>query len=532
MNTINTIARDIDAIPAKIGHTDLVGRAGSNVSRPRVVFQGNIYDGTLGHASNPFDAIDGIKDAIFSEFEQVGRKQTYEGYTFDEVSVALAAVLNRSDAGVPQPISNDPTIQPATRIIDAGYDWKTGQMRTIVVPQGEMSLPGFRTLDPKKWQPSMRVSSNTSGVPILVANVLRCDQDAVEGIFGFVRDWVRRNSIYVGQVVDVNFNFVKLTDFKPQNVALTDTLRSKIELFVTGPLQYDTALDERGLPRKTGLFLYGPPGGGKTMAKTTCGYLAARLGAIVVEVDPSLGIDGFQAASIRTEALLENGHKVVVMMEDMEKLATRDRAKVLDILDGSSSKGFRRVTIGTTNFLEQIDRAMLRPGRFDAVEYCGLPDRSAFEQLVKVLISEQDRGDIDYDEAFPHYEGYSYAFIANAVQIILRAAINRAKGDLSVMSINTADLITAAQSVRGHFDLMQEEVVVDRPPLDGLFRSIVFEEVESFLSDNSVMTDDNTDYSYIVQKVHETVDEIIEGRLDGASIYKENGDEFGNIRTS
>ena len=241
-----------------------------------------------------------------------------------------------------------------------------------------------------------------------------------------------------------------------------------------------------------------------------------------------------------TKALVIEAAKFVVspgftpffdMMEDMEKLATRDRAKVLDILDGTSSQGFRRVPIGTTNFLEQIDRAMLRPGRFDAVEYCGLPDRSAFEQLVKVLISEQDRGDIDYDEAFPHYEGYSYAFIANAVQIILRAAINRAKGDLSVMSINTADLITAAQSVRGHFDLMQEEVVVDRPPLDGLFRSIVFEEVESFLSDNSVMTDDTTDYSYIVQKVHETVDEIIEGRLDGASIYKENGDEFGNIRT-
>jgi hypothetical protein len=526
MNTINTIARDTDAIPATIGLSDLVGRAGSNVSRPRVVFEGTVYDGTLAHANSPFDAIDGIKDAIFSEFEMVERKQNFEGYTFNEVSVALAAVLNRSDAGVPQPISNDPTVQPSTRIIDVGYDWKTGKMRTVVVPAGEMSLPGFRSLDPKKWQPSMRVSLR-HGTPVLVANVLRCDQDAVEGIFGYIKDWVRRNSIYIGQVVDVNFEFLKLTDFQPQNVALTDTLRSKIELFVTGPLQHDSALDERGLPRKTGLFLYGPPGGGKTMAKTTCFYLAARLGAVVVEVDPSLGIEGFQIAAIRTEALLENGHKVVIGMEDMEKLAIRDRAKVLDILDGTSSKGFRRITIGTTNFLEQIDRAMLRPGRFDAVEYCGLPDRSAFEQLVKVLIAESDRGDIDYDEAFPHFEGYSYAFIANAVQIILRSAINRAKGDLSIMSINTADLITAAQSVRGHFDLMQEEVVVERPPLDGLFRDIVYGQVESYLSENDVMTSDYTDYDAISDLVRDHVDSVVEGRLDGAYVAD---DEDGGYR--
>ena len=102
--------------------------------------------------------------------------------------------------------------------------------------------------------------------------------------------------------------------------------------------------------------------------------------------------------------LLDHGLKVVVAMEDMEKLAKRDRAKILDLLDGTSSKQNRIVYIGTTNFLDTIDRAMLRPGRFDAVVECALPDLSAFRQLVNVLIKEHDRGEIDYEEAFPYFE--------------------------------------------------------------------------------------------------------------------------------
>ena len=531
MTTNIITTRNANAIPQTIGFGDLVKRAGSNVARPRIVFEGTVYDGTLANAKDPFAAIDGVKDAVMSEFETVERSQAYDGWTMPELRVALAAVLNRSDAGVPQPVSNDPSVTPGTLIVDVGYDWKTGAMNTLIVPKGEMSMPGFRSIPGQKWQPTMRVAM-AYGQPVLIANVLRCDQDAVEGIFGFVRDWVQHNSIYAGQVVNVNFEYLKLTDFKPENVALTEDIQSKLELFVTGPLQYHGALDQRGLPRKTGLFLWGPPGGGKTMVKTTAEYLAARMGAIVVEIDPALGIEGFEAANQRSMVLLESGYKMLIAMEDMEKLAQRDRAKVLDILDGTSSKGHRRITIGTTNFLEQIDRAMLRPGRFDAVEFCGLPDLVAFTHLVKVLISADDRGDIDYEVAFPHFEGYSYAFISNAVQTIIRAAINRAKGDLDTLNVNTDDLIAAAKSVRGHFDLMQQEVEVELPQLDAIFKQLIASEVSDELSNYGALTEDPTDYGYISEKIREITDEVVEGRIHNAEIVDRNGDMSFRINTN
>ena len=528
MNTATTT----NAIPEIITMKHLVERAGTNVARPRVVFEGQVYDGTLANAKTPFDAIDGMKDAVMEQFEQVNRSKDFPGMTTAQLRVSLAAVLNRSDQGIPMPISNDPTVKPSTMIVDTGYNWETGEMTTVIVPQREMSLPGFRTLDPKKWQPAMQVVGIPGGA-MLHASILRCDEDAVEGLFGLVSDHAARNSIYARQVVDQNFNYIKMVDHKPENVAMTDQMSSVMRLLVLSPLRYPSALDERGMPRKSGVFLYGPPGGGKTMVKGNALYLSAKLGACAIDVDPSTGIEGFTSAVMRAKVLLDHGLKVVVAMEDMEKLAKRDRAKILDLLDGTSSKQNRIVYIGTTNFLDTIDRAMLRPGRFDAVVECALPDLSAFTQLVNVLIKEHDRGEIDYAKAFPYFEGYSYAFIANAVQLIIRAAIDRAKGDLNELAVNTQDLIDAALSVRGHHELMQEEVVVEPPALDSLFRTINDAAIEDYLSSNEVTTyNDNTDYDAIEERAKDAADSVLEARLHQASIVDRDGERAYKIHTN
>ena len=530
--TTNTItARTPNAIPTDISFEAMVKRAGSNLARPRIVFDGSVFDGTKAFAKDPFASIEAFTKSIHEQYEVVERIQVFDGFTPDEARVALSAVLNRSVEGIPHPVSNDPTVTPSTLIVDTGYDWATGKMNTLIVPAGEMSLPGFSKVPGQKWQPTMRILVR-GGVPCLVASIMRHDEDAVEGLFGFVRDWMNKNSIYAGQVVDVNFNFLNLTDFKPENVALTREVTNAIDWFILSPLRYWSANDERGMPRKTGMFLFGPPGGGKTMIKTTGEYLAARLGAVVVEIDPSLGIEGFEAANVRSMALLENGYKVLIAMEDMEKLAIRDRAKVLDILDGTSSKGHRRITIGTTNFLETIDRAMLRPGRFDCVLESALPDLQAFTHLIKVLLRDEDIGEIDYEVAFPHFEGYSYAFIANAVQTIIRAAISTAKGDLTELSISTENLIDAARSVRGHFDLMQQEVEVELPQLDTIFKQLIAEQVEGELQQYGALTEDPTDYGYISEKIREITDEVVEGRINGASLQNEAGDTKYNLYTN
>ena len=91
------------------------------------------------------------------------------------------------------------------------------------------------------------------------------------------------------------------------------------------------------------------------------------------------------------------------------------------------------------------------------------------------------------------------------------------------MKVNTQNLIDAANSVRGHFDLMQQPVQVEAPALDtvmrGMVSEIVSDEVESSLNDR-VFSDD-VDYD----NVHNIVDEVLEGRLNGASLEDLEGDK-------
>jgi len=285
---------------------------------------------------------------------------------------------------------------------------------------------------------------------------------------------------------------------------------------------YGTALDAMRQDSKTALLMYGPPGGGKTVGVSLCEFQAIVAGAVVIHVDPSMGIQGLDRANKMATRLMNAGHIVMISFEDMEKLAVQDRAKVLEILDGASAKTARRIIIGTTNFLEQIDRAMIRHGRFDDLLYCGLPDRSAFEQVIRVVFNADNLGDVDYDAAFPHFEGYSYATITNAASKVIRAAINRLEGVITDFKVTTQDLIDAADMVRDQHDLMNTEVEVKPLSLDTAFaehmKAAAMETGQHILDSIDGYISDGTDYDTIANIVQEQTDNVVESRINGAVI--------------
>lgn len=207
---------------------------------------------------------------------------------------------------------------------------------------------------------------------------------------------------------------------------------------------------------------------------------------------------------------------VMIAFEDMEKLAEQDRAKVLEILDGASAKTAKRIIVGTTNFIEQIDRAMIRHGRFDDVLHCGLPDRSAFEQVIRVIFDADDMGDIDYDFAYPYYQGYSYATIGNAASKVIRAAINRLEGDLSDFKVTTQDLVDAAGLVRDQHDLMNQEVAKPQPFLDTYFKAAMLEAARE--ANDELDGPESVNYDYIGEIVEQNTDNVVEARMNGARI--------------
>lgn len=522
-------------IPASISRQDLITRAGSNIPPTRVVFDGKVFDGTFEYAQDEIASIDAFRDAVTSAFEITERVEHFPGYTPDEIAIALEEVLARLDGGVSQICQISPDELPGTRRVSIGYNLKTGVEGHRTVPTSPVSIPGCRRLNKK--HPAWIKAGSRGGVPWVQANVIRDDQGKLDGIFGFVRDWADKNTIYAGQCVDLDFNFINRTNVKPQNVALTERNTKAIDLFVRQPFKNPDRLAAFGQSPKTGVLFYGPPGGGKTMTATLAEYIGVASGGVVIHVDPSLGVSGLQAADTMSLRLLNAGHAVMIVFEDVEKLAREDRAKVLEILDGGNAKQHRRIVIGTTNFLEQIDRAMIRPGRFDSVLYCGLPDKQAFTQLINVLIPADHRGVITMDEqghygvAFPAFEGYSYAMIANAVSIIIRSAIAHSDDDTSI-NVGDDDLITAAELVRDHHDLLNQDVEIETLTIEDLMRqahSDQFDQIDSAVREHG---GDHTDYGEVEDRARSAADSVVEGRLHNASIVNGDGDPLGSIETN
>lgn len=162
---------------------------------------------------------------------------------------------------------------------------------------------------------------------------------------------------------------------------------------------------EHGYIHKRGIFIYGPPGSGKTasinlMAK----HLIEKEEGIIVYMDhPALG-----SAALQLIRRLEKDRPVVVILEDFDDLVERyGEAEYLAILDGEAQIG-GVVFVATTNYPERFDdRIRNRPSRFDVHHFVDMPtdnDRRAyFEAKLKLPKEELDEWvELSHDFSVAH----------------------------------------------------------------------------------------------------------------------------------
>ncbi len=134
----------------------------------------------------------------------------------------------------------------------------------------------------------------------------------------------------------------------------------------------------KGIPYQLGILLYGPPGTGKTsLIKAIASYLSysiyylptAALGKIETAAanlpDKCImiieDIDSNPVTKTRDKDDDEDEDGMSGMLQAMEKIGL---SEVLNALDGLfSSHG--RILIATTNHIEDLDLALIRPGRID-----------------------------------------------------------------------------------------------------------------------------------------------------------------------
>jgi hypothetical protein len=127
--------------------------------------------------------------------------------------------------------------------------------------------------------------------------------------------------------------------------------------------------EERGTPHRRGYLFYGPPGTGKT---SVIQALAGKLGLDMYLL--RLSKDDMDDDTL--EELVQNvPHNAILLIEDVDAAFTKRKKSnylgrnltfsgLLNVLDGvASAEG--RILVMTTNHLERLDPALIRPGRVD-----------------------------------------------------------------------------------------------------------------------------------------------------------------------
>ncbi len=198
-------------------------------------------------------------------------------------------------------------------------------------------------------------------------------------------------------------------------------LREVIEL----PLKNPELFKELGIEPPKGILLYGPPGCGKTLlAKAVAGESNATFISLVSS-ELAQKFVGEGARIVRE--LFDYARKKapsIVLIDEIDAIAAkrldvgtsgereihRTLTQLLAELDGFDPLDNVKV-IATTNRLDIIDPALLRPGRFDRLIYVPLPDLKGRISIFKIHTRKMKLKDVDIEELAKLTEGASGADI-------------------------------------------------------------------------------------------------------------------------
>lgn len=318
---------------------------------------------------------------------------------------------------------------------------------TVSVPWGEFQVPGIEgTIESGHTMEGERVIFQIS------ASIKGKYREAFNELVERTKLIIATASIYRGKALDIAFTdhrgrINELPTIKFVNVAqarrpiFSQKLDGQFEHDVLAYVKYPDAVKRLRGSLKRGVLLAGPYGTGKTLTAAYIAKLANERGFTFIYCKPA-----DVPAAIEFARLYE---PAVIFAEDLETIAVADRTEAVNLLlnkmDGVDSKGSDIICVFTTNHLDKVNEAMLRPGRVDVIVMVTPPDAEAALRIAREY-AQGKLADEDFTEAANMLAGMIPAVIAEAVARAQIRAIARTNGESSV--ITNADLIDAAESVQ------------------------------------------------------------------------------------
>lgn len=422
----------------------------------------------LPHDMSNMDAIKWLERKIEEDEQEVGINEVFDAYpgdgahalvqTLKEIHGFTALKTKRGFFG-----STPPTM--------IGVRTGPNPEDVVQVPWGQVEIPGVEGY----LETGITI---VKGRPVFTLGgvVKRKNEKDVADIACHMREYLATNSIYQGKAIRIEFpdledarslqdfepEFLDLSNVKPNELIFSAEVTSNIECNLFTPILHSEMCRQAGIPLKRGVLLAGPYGTGKTMTAYVAAKYAEENGWTF------LYLKDVNDLAIAVQFAKMYG-PAVIFAEDLDNALGTSRRdtevnEILNTIDGVDSKDTEVIVCLTTNHVDRINKAMLRPGRLDAVINVTPPDGEAALRLVKQyargLLDESG----DFTEVKTLLNGKIPAVIRETVERAKLAAINgNPTGDFK---INAEALVVAARSMKAQLKLLTPQEPDDRSEIE------------------------------------------------------------------
>ncbi len=291
----------------------------------------------------------------------------------------------------------------------------------------------------------------------------------------FITVTIIKNKAYSYQNEALKLNNEKITDHSItqsnvdfESVAGMEEIKEEL-VEVSDFLQNPEKYKKFGAKIPKGILFYGPPGTGKTLIARA---LANESQSNFIYASGSEFIEKFVGVGAsRIRSLFEKAEKKVpciIFIDEIDAIGVsrntdnnseRDQTlnQLLIELDGfNQNEGV--VIVGATNRIDMLDKALMRPGRFDRHIYIGNPCVNSREKILQLHLKDKPFNPaIDVHRIALKTSGLSGAHLANIVNEAALISIRKQKELISDDELNEAIIKTTAGLKNANMILTEEE---------------------------------------------------------------------------
>jgi transitional endoplasmic reticulum ATPase len=309
-------------------------------------------------------------------------------------------------------------------------------------------------------------------------SVKRKHIEMIHALAELTRRIVAERSIYRGHAIKLALDggvinlmepptFMNLKKVRENELVFSEDLTDQVVTNLWTPIEHTEWCRTHDVPLKRGVLLEGPYGTGKTLAATVTAKKCEANGWTFITVGRVSALESALQFAV-------NYQPCVVFVEDIDREMAGERTPqmddILNKVDGIVTKGSEIMVVLTSNKAGEINRAMLRPGRLDAVLHIGPPDAGAVQKLLRVYGRKLIKPGEDLSGAGAALAGRIPAVIREVVERSKLYAIGRAPG--AEFFLTDSDIVRSAKGMEHHLKLLDGEQPVTTTAAERLASSL------------------------------------------------------------